>query len=179
MRPPVPDDDALPSDDPLAAHLTAFRAPVAVRDEAVLAVKEAVRADALPVATPPRVAPVTAHEARGIGRAAAWLATPRALRLSPLAAAALLIAIAGAGGLLARGLGPRSAPGVAIAGGSPTAVVPASMASARVVRFTLTAPGARRVYGFVVDGSEWIADPQAPQAETDFGAPNSVLVVGT
>ena len=39
-------------------------------------------------------------------------------------------------------------------------------------------PG-RHVYAFVVDGSEWIADPAAPQApDDDFGSPNSVIVIG-
>ena len=39
-------------------------------------------------------------------------------------------------------------------------------------------PG-RHVYAFVVDGSEWIADPTAPQApDDDFGAPNSVIMIG-
>lgn len=40
------------------------------------------------------------------------------------------------------------------------------------------APG-RHVYAFVVDGSELIADPTAPQApDDDFGSPNSVIVIG-
>lgn len=39
-------------------------------------------------------------------------------------------------------------------------------------------PG-RHVYAFVVDGSELIADPTAPQApDDDFGSPNSVIVIG-
>ena len=37
----------------------------------------------------------------------------------------------------------------------------------------------RHVYAFVVDGSEWIADPAAPQApDDDFGSPNSVIMIG-
>lgn len=40
-------------------------------------------------------------------------------------------------------------------------------------------PGRYR-YGFVVDGSRWLADPAAPPApDDDFGTPNSVLTVGT
>ena len=36
----------------------------------------------------------------------------------------------------------------------------------------------RHVYAFVVDGSSWVADPQAPLApERWFGARNSVLLV--
>ena len=39
-------------------------------------------------------------------------------------------------------------------------------------------PG-RHVYAFVVDGSELMADPTAPQApDDDFGSPNSVIVIG-
>ena len=39
-------------------------------------------------------------------------------------------------------------------------------------------PG-RHVYAFVVNGSELIADPTAPQApDDDFGSPNSVIVIG-
>jgi hypothetical protein len=40
------------------------------------------------------------------------------------------------------------------------------------------APG-RYHYTFVVDGTEWVADPQAPRTlEDDFGRPNSVITVG-
>ena len=36
----------------------------------------------------------------------------------------------------------------------------------------------RHVYAFVVDGSSWVADPQAPLApERWFGAQNSVVLV--
>jgi hypothetical protein len=39
------------------------------------------------------------------------------------------------------------------------------------------APG-RHIYGFVVDGGEWIPDPSAPSAaDDDFGLPNSVVFV--
>ena len=38
-------------------------------------------------------------------------------------------------------------------------------------------PG-RYNYAFVVNGEQWLADPQAPRsADEDFGTPNSVLVV--
>ena len=37
----------------------------------------------------------------------------------------------------------------------------------------------RHVYAFVVDGSDWIADPTAPRApDDDFGSPNSVILIG-
>lgn len=40
------------------------------------------------------------------------------------------------------------------------------------------APG-RYQYTFVVDGTEWVADPLAPRTiEDDFGRPNSVITVG-
>lgn len=40
------------------------------------------------------------------------------------------------------------------------------------------APG-RYHYTFVVDGTEWVADPLAPRTnEDDFGRPNSVITVG-
>jgi hypothetical protein len=40
------------------------------------------------------------------------------------------------------------------------------------------APG-RHLYAFVVDGTRWTPDPNAPLAPgDDFGAPNSVIMVG-
>jgi 1,4-alpha-glucan branching enzyme len=40
-------------------------------------------------------------------------------------------------------------------------------------------PG-RHQYGFVVDGTRWIADPAAPTTpDNEFGSPNSVLFVGS
>lgn len=37
----------------------------------------------------------------------------------------------------------------------------------------------RHVYAFVVDGEQWVADPQAPKAPgDDFGIPNSIVTVG-
>ena len=38
-------------------------------------------------------------------------------------------------------------------------------------------PGRYR-YAFVVDGTVWRPDPEAPAAEDDFGRPNSVLTIG-
>jgi hypothetical protein len=44
---------------------------------------------------------------------------------------------------------------------------------------TLPLTPGRHVYAFVVDGSTWTADPQAPMAPEDgFGTKNSVIVVG-
>lgn len=40
-------------------------------------------------------------------------------------------------------------------------------------------PPGRHAYAFVLDGTTWIADPEAPLAEaSDFGQPTSVLFVG-
>lgn len=47
--------------------------------------------------------------------------------------------------------------------------------------WSVTVPLARgrHVYAFVVNGSEWIADPSAPRApDDDFGSPNSVILIG-
>lgn len=45
---------------------------------------------------------------------------------------------------------------------------------------TVTLPGERRLftYAFIVDGTQWVADPNAPLASADdFGSPTSVLVL--
>ena len=52
-----PDDDHLAPGDPLAAHLAALRAGPAVREDAVHALKEAVRGDAR-VAAAARITPI-------------------------------------------------------------------------------------------------------------------------
>jgi hypothetical protein len=38
-------------------------------------------------------------------------------------------------------------------------------------------PGRHR-YAFLVNGKRWLADPSAPRAQDDFGAPSSVVTVG-
>lgn len=38
-------------------------------------------------------------------------------------------------------------------------------------------PGRHR-YAFLVNGARWVADPSAPRAPDDFGAPSSVVTVG-
>lgn len=44
---------------------------------------------------------------------------------------------------------------------------------------TLELQPGRHLYAFVVDGTQWLADPKAPLAPEDgFGAPNSVVLVG-
>lgn len=226
MRAPH-DDVSLAPDDPLAAFLPALRANAPVRDSAVDAVKGAVRGDVATLAAAAEREVVAGDTRPTIGPATLvrWLATPRPLRLSPLAAAALLAVVALGGTLTGRiatrdDANARMASGAvrtAVSDAKRDATVPAVAPPAsetRVVRFTLRAPDARRValvgdfngwdataaplarrgdewtivipvapgrhvYGFVVDDAQWIADPAAPKAETEFGAPNSVLMVGT
>lgn len=59
-----------------------------------------------------------------------------------------------------------------------TPLRPTGSSGAWVVTVPLL-PGRYR-YGFVIDGTRWLADPGAPRApDDDFGTPNSVLTVGT
>jgi 1,4-alpha-glucan branching enzyme len=46
--------------------------------------------------------------------------------------------------------------------------------------WTVTIPLAagRHRYAFLVNGARWLADPSAPRAQDDFGAPSSVVTVG-
>jgi hypothetical protein len=43
---------------------------------------------------------------------------------------------------------------------------------------TVPLPAGRHRYAFLVDGARWLADPAAPRAPDDFGAPSSVVTVG-
>src|SRR5687767_5221181 len=43
---------------------------------------------------------------------------------------------------------------------------------------TVTLPPGRYRYAFVVDGTSWRSDPNAPASEDEFGRPNSVVTVG-
>jgi hypothetical protein len=43
---------------------------------------------------------------------------------------------------------------------------------------TVPLPPGRYRYSFVVNGTIWLNDPEAPRAEDDFGRPNSVVTVG-
>jgi hypothetical protein len=185
-------------DPALMRAIASLREPVAVRADALLAVKAATRL--IPAASLP------------VRRA--WLTAPRALTASPLilmAAALLLIAVGAAvPAMLGRNAATASRLSPMIAQ-NPNA----ALAQAQAVRFTVAAPGAQRVslvgdfnewnpgatalrdssgtwtvvipvapgrhqYGFVIDGSRWIPDPAAPQsADADFGSPNSVVYVGS
>jgi Carbohydrate-binding module 48 (Isoamylase N-terminal domain) len=183
-------------DPALTRAIASLREPVAVRADALLAVKAATRL--IPAASLP------------VKRA--WLTAPRALSASPLslmAAALLLIAV---GAAVPAMLGRNTATASRL---SPMIAQNPNAALAQAVRFTVAAPGAQRVslvgdfnewnpgatalrdssgtwtvvipvapgrhqYGFVIDGSRWIPDPAAPQsADADFGSPNSVVYVGS
>jgi hypothetical protein len=43
---------------------------------------------------------------------------------------------------------------------------------------TVSLPPGRYRYAFVVDGTAWRSDPNAPLAEDEFGRPNSVVTIG-
>jgi len=140
----------------------------------------------------------------GLGRLAAglaWLARPRPMRISPLAAAAALALVVWAG--------------VRIAAGGPGTSTDAASEGRVYVQFVITAPEAGSValagdfnewdpsielsdpdmdgvwsarvaleagvheYMFVIDGTEWRPDPHALSwTEDGFGRRNSVLAVG-
>jgi hypothetical protein len=127
-----------------------------------------------------------------------WMVTPRRIPISPLAGGGLALAAGLATLLLSRPwraeietaapvafefvvVAPRAGsvslvgdfndwdsqrtPMTSTGGGVWTTVLP-------------LAPGRYR-YAFLIDGSEWLADPSAPAAGSDgFGAPSSVVTVG-
>ena len=137
-------------------------------------------------------------------RRRAWFLRPRPVSITPLsglALAATLAAIVVGATLAAVRL--RPAPGaISVASAVPlvlyaptahsvvlvgdfndwdtaaTPLQPTGSAGAWIV--TVPLPPGRYRYGFVIDGTRWLADPGAPPApDNDFGTPNSVLTVGT
>ena len=136
-----------------------------------------------------------------------WLSSWRTLRLSPLgglATAAALAAVALTASLLTR---PResAAPADVVAAGEPGQVTQfvlvapdadsvtlvgdfndwsfskthlARQAGNGVWWVTVALPPGRYRYAFVVDGTRWRSDPNAPAAEDEFGRPNSVVTIG-
>jgi hypothetical protein len=137
---------------------------------------------------------------------AQWLVRRRVVALSPLSAlaAALLLAIGASLATLAvTRTGEGAPPSPAAAGADlrtvrfviaapearsvalvgsfndwdsgATPLQPAPSGGVWTVEVPL-APG-RHEYAFVVDGVRWLADPTAPSATADFGAPNSVVTV--
>ena len=139
---------------------------------------------------------------RFAARAAAaweWLRRPRAVAISPIAGLGLAAAAVALVWLL-----PRSPQGTAPLPADITAVQfvvvapgaervslvgdfndwDARLTPMRADRdgrlWTVTIPltPGRHRYAFLVNGARWVADPSAPRAPDDFGAPSSVVTVG-
>jgi hypothetical protein len=147
--------------------------------------------------------PVRAGPARRAGR---WLVRPRTVRIRPAvalaAAAAVIVAVAGLWDRSAPAAPANLA--ASAASGAPTVrftlVAPGASTVSLVGDFndwqagatpmegpvtdgvwTVTVPLApgRYRYAFLVDGTTWMPDPDAPRAiDDDFGRPNSVLTIG-
>jgi len=135
-----------------------------------------------------------------------WFVRPRRVAVSPLGAlaAAAVVAVVLAGLPRVRGTAPparqASPPGaglrefqfVLVAPGArrvslvgdfndwDPAMTPLRQASARAIWSGVVALGpGRHRYAFLVDGTRWVADPEAPAAPSDdFGTPSSVVTVG-
>ena len=137
-----------------------------------------------------------------------WLVEPRAVSLRPaLAAAALVALIAGSSAvtiLLNRGAPRAPVPSVAVERGTvlvrfelrapgahrvtlagsfnewdDSSIVFAPAAEPGLWSVTVALQPGRYQYLFVVDGEQWIPDPEAhAQVEDEFGQQNSLLVVG-
>jgi hypothetical protein len=61
-----------------------------------------------------------------------------------------------------------------------TPLSPAGGSSAGVWVAAVRLPAGRHAYGFVVDGSRWVADPAAPRSlDDDFGTPTSTITVAS
>lgn len=148
-----------------------------------------------------------AVHARPLGPA--WWATPRTLRVSPLAGlamAASLAAIVSLGTLgLTRSRPLTSSPAVAQAVHDTVNVVRfVFVGQARTVSLvgdfnawgaqpvslvptgsngTWTAsvpvPSGRHEYAFIVDGQRWVADPFAPSSSDEFNTSSSIITVGS
>jgi Carbohydrate-binding module 48 (Isoamylase N-terminal domain) len=129
----------------------------------------------------------------------AWLRRPWQLSISPLgAAAAVLIAVAAwVGGQRLRHTPTAPPPGatdvqfVIVAPGADAVSLvgdfndwDAMLTPMHVTRsgglWSVTIPlsPGRHRYAFLVNGKRWLADPSAPRAQDDFGAPSSVVTVG-
>lgn len=183
-------------DDWLSGVINELRREVPVRPAARARLDAAVRA-----ASPPR----RGGAGRWLVEARSWRLSP----LAGLAAAAAIGAIGfGLGTLRREGPPPPTsvAPAAAMPAGfsGPTEIVrfvvdaPEARSVALVGDFNgwdpaatplqrvggrwmvaLPLPRGRHVYGFVVDGSNWVPDPAAPRDPgDDFGGTNSVVFVG-
>jgi Glycogen recognition site of AMP-activated protein kinase len=208
MMPTEPNDSEL--DPLLADAVAELRTAVPARASARAALSTALAAEALPTVAMPRLTVASPAPDALPAKRLRWLTTGRSVRVSPLgllAAASLLIA--GTAAVTSR-LGTGATPPVvagAPTAATPAAaqVVRFSLAAPQARRVSLVGdfngwdpsatalqqqdgtwtvvipvPPGRHQYGFVVDGSTWIADPDAARsADTDFGTPNSVVYVGS
>lgn len=194
------EDDAL--DALVRDELVALRRPVTPRPAAISALKSAIRADAASAA-----APMARIERQSRARWFTTPHALRASPLALLAAASLLIVCTSA--ITVTVTGRAASDGVALAPARPesarageavrfTLAAPSARRVSLVGDFNGWDPTAttlqqrdgmwtvvipvtpgRHQYGFVVDGTQWIADPAAAQsADSDFGTRNSVMYVG-
>lgn len=161
---------------------------------------EAIRADR---AIEPRLAP------RARPLAPAWWATPRTLRLSPIAGLAMAASLAAIVSLGTLGVS-RSRPFAPV-----PMTAQAVHDTVNVVRFvfvgqaktvslvgdfnawgaqpvslvptgangtwsaSIPLPSGRHEYAFIVDGQRWVADPFAPSTSDEFNTSSSIITVGS
>jgi hypothetical protein len=161
---------------------------------------EAIRADR---AIEPRLAPRTRP------LAPAWWATPRTLRLSPIAGLAMAASLAAIVSLGTLGMS-RSRPFAPV-----SMTAQAVHDTVNVVRFVFVGqaktvslvgdfnawgaqpvslvptgsngtwsasvplPSGRHEYAFIVDGQRWVADPFAPSTSDEFNTSSSIITVGS
>ena len=133
-------------------------------------------------------------------RAWDWLRRPRAVAISPIAGLGLAAAVAVLIWVLPTRSPQPSAPEpadvtpvqfvVVAPGAAHVSLVgdfndwDARLTPMRADRdgrlWTVTVPltPGRHRYAFLVNGARWVADPSAPRAPDDFGAPSSVVTVG-
>jgi len=169
-----------------------LKEPVRIDPQLDRRVMAAIAQDAAPAAEPKS----------GLVSMVEWLRRRRTIEVSPLsglAAAAALAALFIAGNLLLR---PPEMPVSVVTspGAEPTqfVLVAPEAASVTVVGdfndwnatplakqdkdgvwwVTLSLPPGRYRYAFVVNGSSWRGDPQAPTADDEFGRPSSVVTIG-
>lgn len=129
-----------------------------------------------------------------------WLRRPRPLAISPITGLGLAAAVAVLLWVLpsrAQQGGEAAAPDVTpvqfvvVAPGAESVSLvgdfndwDARLTPMRAVRdgrlWTVTIPltTGRHRYAYLVNGARWLADPSAPRAPDDFGAPSSVVTVG-
>ena len=135
----------------------------------------------------------------------AWWAAPMPLKLSPIAGLAMAAGLVGIAILGTLGVG-RGAPVVAATsathdtvtfvrfvfigraksvklvgdfnqwGGEPTSLIETANGAWSV---SVPMSNGRHEYAFIVDGSEWIADPLVPATTDDFDTKSSIITVGT